>query len=218
MSGEIMKENNCGLRVGICGGTFDPIHNGHLVVAEYIRQEFDLDRVMFIPSGNPPHKDNTKVTDAELRFAMVQDAIQGNPFFEVSRIEIDRKGYTYTVDTLKALREIHGSSYHLFFIVGADVVPDLLSWKNYTEVFALCEFIAVLRPGYSYSSFSDEIRKLGEKYGAVIHTLEAPLVDISSTGVRERVRSGKSIKYLVPDPVEKFIAGKQIYRDGSSYV
>jgi nicotinate-nucleotide adenylyltransferase len=205
-----MKEP--GIRLGISGGTFDPIHYGHLIVAEEIRETNGLDRILFIPSGKPPHKRNLEVSGAEQRLSMVEAAIRTNPHFEVSRIEIDREGYTYTVDTLEQLKEIYGRETKLYFIIGADVVHDLLTWKNYEKVFSLCEFIAVLRPGYTSSSFIKTVEDLETAYSAQIHTFIGPLIDISSTMIRERAASGKSIKYLLPEEVEKYILDNGLYR------
>ena len=123
-------------RIGILGGTFDPIHNGYLIMAEIIRGAFELDRVLFIPSGNPPHKKNQTVTDAEHRYNMVCEALKGNPYFEKSRIEVDREGYTYTIDTLGILNEQYRGIADLYYIIGADVLYDLLTWKDYEKVFS----------------------------------------------------------------------------------
>jgi nicotinate-nucleotide adenylyltransferase len=140
-------------RIGISGGTFNPIHVGHLIIAEMARDMFDLDKVLFIPSGMPPHKNLGSVLSAEQRFDMVKRAVAGNPYFEESRIEIDREGYTYTVDTLKKLRELYGNDTSLYYIIGADVLNDLLTWRNAEEVFKICEFIAALRPGNDEEAF-----------------------------------------------------------------
>jgi nicotinate-nucleotide adenylyltransferase len=205
--------NNCDcIRIGISGGTFDPIHIGHLIAAEDIREKFRLDKVIFIPSGNPPHKDLKKVADSNVRFSMVQSAVSTNSHFEASRIEIDREGYTYTVDTLTELKNKYGDSAKLLFIIGADVVLDLLNWRSYERVFKFCEFIATLRPGYHRDKFDKEIKLLNERYGAVVHTVQAPLIEVSSTEVRERVSAGKSIKYLVPETVEEMIREQGLYK------
>jgi nicotinate-nucleotide adenylyltransferase len=199
------------LRIGISGGTFDPIHHGHMIIAEQIRESLELDKVIFIPSGLPPHKDDLKVTPAEHRFNMVHAAVQTNPFFEVSRIEVDREGYTYTIDTIKKLNGLFGDTVRLFFITGADVIPELLTWKNYEDLFKLCEFIAVLRPGFKKEGFMKEIGYLRSVYSAKIHTVDAPLIGISSTIIREKVKEGKSIKYLVPESVEFYILKNRLY-------
>lgn len=206
-----MQDNNF-KRIGISGGTFDPIHYGHLIIAEDVREKFKLDKVIFIPTGAPPHKDNTKVSDPEHRYNMVCAAISTNPHFEASRIEIERPGYTYTIDTLIELRQLLGANSRLFFITGADVIPELLTWKKYEQVFELCEFIAVLRPGYTREEFINEVKYLKKTYKAVIHIVEAPLIGISSTTIRERVKEHRTIKYLVPEEVEKYIYDTGLYQ------
>jgi len=198
-------------RIGISGGTFDPIHYGHMIIAEQIRESLELDKVIFIPSGLTPHKDITKVTPAEHRFNMVRAAVQTNSFFEVSRIEIEREGYTYTIDTVRQLNEIYGETARLFFIIGADVIPELLTWKDYEKLFKLCEFIAVLRPGFKKDDIMKEVEYLRSTYLAKIHIVDAPLIDISSTIIREKVKAGKSIKYLVPESVESYIIKNKLY-------
>lgn len=199
-------------KIGISGGTFDPIHHGHLIIAEQIRESLDLDRIVFIPSGMPPHKANLKVSSAEHRYNMVFNAIKTNPHFEVSRIEIEREGFTYTVDTLTRLNEVYNKDAKMFFITGADVIPDLLTWKDYERIFSLCDFIAVLRPGYKKDNFIQKIEYLKVAHSAKIHIVDAPLIGISSTIIRERVRNGKSIKYLVPESVEKYIYENGLYK------
>lgn len=199
-------------KIGISGGTFDPIHYGHLIVAEIIREKFQLEKVIFIPTGLPPHKNSAGVTNAEHRYNMVKDAIQTNPYFEVSRIEIERRGITYAVDTLTELRGIYGPDTDLFYIIGADVVRDITTWKNFKEVFPMCNFIAVLRPEHKIADFNNTIEYLKSTYMAKIHTSDIPLIDISSTYVRERVKNNKSIKYLVPESVEAYANCNGLYK------
>jgi nicotinate-nucleotide adenylyltransferase len=199
-------------RIGIMGGTFNPIHNGHLIIAEDIREKTGLDKVLFIPSGQPPHKPGYEVADAEHRFEMVRRAVCSNRHFEASRIEIDRDGPTYTINTLQELRESYGEETAIYFIIGADVVYELDTWREYETVFRLCDFIAVMRPGFDESEFSGMIRRLSAEKGARIHPVPSCLVDISSTDIRERCSTGRSIKYLVPEPVEEYIIGKGLYR------
>lgn len=199
-------------RIGIMGGTFNPIHNGHLIIAEDVHEKAALDRVLFIPSGQPPHKPGSEVAEAEHRFEMVKRAVSSNPHFEASRIEIDRTGPTYTINTLLELREMYGGVTAIFFIIGADVVPELVTWREYEKVFSLCEFIAVMRPGFDESEFSETIRRLSEEKGARIHPVRSHLVDISSTDIRERCRKGLSIKHLVPASVEEYIIKNGLYR------
>ncbi len=199
-------------KLGISGGTFDPIHYGHLIIAEEIREKLGLDRVLFIPSGNPPHKENANVTNAVFRFEMVKHAVSSNPFFYASHIETDRKGHTYTIDTLKRLKEIYGDDTEFYFITGADVVRELTTWKDYEKVFKLCNFVAVLRPGYPASDFLKDVVLLKFEFGANIHEVEAPLIGISSTIIRDRVTRGVSIRYLVPGTVENYIYKKGLYK------
>ncbi len=199
-------------RIGISGGTFDPIHFGHLLIAETLREQFRLDRVVFIPSGRPPHKPLEAVSDALHRYEMVKRAIQGNEFFEVSKIEIDRPGYSYTVDTLEELREEFGENTRIFFIIGADIVHDIVNWRNPGRIFELAEFIAVMRPGFNRDCFNRMLDDLKREYSARIHTAEAPLIGISSTIIRDRIKKGLSIKYFLPESVESYIRQNNLYR------
>jgi len=208
-----LKMVNSERRVGILGGTFDPIHIGHLIMAEQIREEFQLDKVIFIPSGNPPHKKLQTVTDAEHRYNMVCEALKENPYFEESRIEIDRKGYTYTIDTLRDLKEHNKNNAHMYYIIGADVLYDLLTWKDYEKVFEICEFIAAMRPGKDRDGFRERIRYLEKEFSAKIHEAEISLIEVSSTMIRERVKQNKSIRYLVPEAVEEYIRKNRIYME-----
>jgi nicotinate-nucleotide adenylyltransferase len=199
-------------RIGIMGGTFNPIHNGHLIIAEDVREKAGLDKVLFIPSGQPPHKPGYEVADAEHRFEMVRRAVSSNRHFEVSRIEVDRNGPTYTVNTLLELREKYSEETTFYFIIGADVVPELVTWREYEKVFCLCDFVAVMRPGFDESEFSGAIRRLSEEKGTRINPVQSHLIGISSTDIRERCRTGRSIKYLVPESVEEYISEKGLYR------
>lgn len=194
------------------GGTFDPIHYGHLITAETARNEFDLDVVVFTPTGNPPHKKGYKVTCAEHRYIMTELAINNNPYFKISRLEIDRPGYTYTIDTLREFTHMYGEATSLFFISGADAVLDILSWKNVDEVLNRCTFIAATRPGYSRIALEEKLKEIKQLYGKIVFPLEVPGMDISSTDIRERVKKGLSIKYLVPESVEMYIQKNGLYR------
>lgn len=199
-------------KIGILGGTFNPIHCGHLKVAEAVRVSFGLDKVLFVPSGKPPHKLNKEVTGAEHRYAMVECAVRSNPYFEASRVEIDRMGYTYTVDTLRLLRSLYCEGTELYFLIGSDVIDELKTWKNFREVFKLCSFIAVERPGCDREYTSNRIEQLRKQYDVTILKVEAPLVDISSTLIREFIKEKSSIKYLVPECVEEYINKNGLYR------
>ena len=205
-------------KIGIFGGTFNPIHFGHLIVAESVRESFGLDRVLFAPSGIPPHKSYDEVTGAEHRYAMVECAVRSNPYFEASRVEIDRTGFTYTVDTLNSLRTLYDNAAELYFLIGADVINELITWRNYREVFDLCSFIAVKRPGCDVRSAESGIEQLKERYNASISMIEAPLVDISSTSIREFVREHRSIKYLVPECVEEYIVKNGLYKGEGTHL
>ena len=199
-------------KIGIFGGTFNPIHCGHLIIAETVREKLSLDKVLFIPSGQPPHKPDDEVIDPEYRFEMVSRAVASNRFFEASDIEIKRVGYTYTIHTLQTLREEYGLEAELFFIVGADVIPELITWKDFRNVFKLCEFAAVLRPGHDKKVFTAEIEQLKREYNIKVHMIKAPLIDISSSSIREKCSSGKSIKYLVTEGTEEYIDKEHLYR------
>lgn len=199
--------------IGISGGTFDPIHNGHLTIAEKVRELFKLDKVLFIPTGRPPHKKGLEVSDPVHRMNMVREAVASNPFFCALDIEIARPGFTYTVDTLEQLKEMYGWNTKLFFIVGADVVFDLPSWKDHKKVFSLCEFVAVYRPGNRRKDdFFKEIQRQRQEYGAIVHVAAIPAMEISSTDIRARVREGKSIKNMVPASVERYIISNGLYK------
>lgn len=199
-------------KIGIFGGTFNPIHFGHLIIAEAVRDSFGLDRVLFVPSGMPPHKSDNEVTGAEHRYDMVNCAVRSNPYFEASRLEVDRAGYTYTVDTLNSLRRQYGNTAELYFMIGADIINELITWKDCAEVFALCRFIAVKRPYCDAGSAESNIARLKERYPISISMVKAPLIDISSTEIRERVKAQKSIKYLVPECVEEYIYKNGLYQ------
>jgi len=201
------------VKIGILGGTFDPIHYGHLIIAEEIREFCKLDKVIFIPTGLPPHKTGRRVTDPEHRYNMLTAATASNPKFDVSRVEIDREGYTYTVDTLKQLKGIYGQNSEVFFITGADVIHELLTWKEYMQVFTMCEFIAAFRPGIDREVFVREINSLQDNYSAKIHMVETPVIDISSTDIRKRICDNKTIKYLVPESIEDYIRKFGLYKN-----
>lgn len=194
-------------RVGVMGGTFNPIHNGHLVAAEEARHAFALEEVVFVPAGHPWQKEHTDVAPAEHRYLMAVIATANNPAFTVSRIEIDRDGPTYTIDTLRALRaERPGAELH--FITGADAVLQILSWKDPGAVLREARFIAATRPGYDLERLEKELPEGLEDRVAV---LEIPALAISSTDVRRRASEGRPIRYLVPDGVAAYIEKTGLY-------
>ncbi len=199
-------------KVGIMGGTFDPVHYGHLYIAECSRHRFGLEQVIFIPSGQPAHKKRTDILDPVHRLQMIRLAIASNPFFSVSTGEIDRPGPTYAVDTLEQLhQESHGVKEY-FFITGADAILEILTWKDVTRIFELCRFIAVTRPGYSLTALNRVLQDLTAGQQARIHLHETSGILISSTDIRERVIAGEPIKYLLPEGVEKYIEAHKLYK------
>ncbi len=200
-----------GLKIGICGGTFNPIHMGHLTIAELIRCEFDLDKVLFIPAGMPPHKDLKFVTDPIHRLNMVNCAVSTNPYFEAVAIEVEREGYTYTVDTLNELHKMYSPDTTFYYIIGADVVMDLLTWKRIEEVSVLTKFIAVMRTGFLDKDFVERINVLRKKFDIDVTSFEAPLIEISSTFIRDRIKNHQSVKYLVNECVEEYIKRNNLY-------
>jgi nicotinate-nucleotide adenylyltransferase len=197
--------------IGIMGGTFDPIHFGHLRAAEEVLQGFGLDRVVFVPSGRPPHKRVSEVTIPEHRFVMTELATADHPRFEVSRIELDRDGPSYTLDSLIQIRRQIGDKTKLYFITGLDAILDVPTWHNYMELFDLADFIAVTRPGYSTDALNQLKTSLGEKCFQRIHPFTVTLLAIASRDIRRYVAKGQSIRYLVPDPVWRYILENKLY-------
>ncbi len=197
-----------GQRIGIMGGTFDPVHYGHLVAADAAREQCGLQDVVFVPSGHPPHKTPDAVSDFWHRYQMVVLATATNPFFEVSRLEYERGGCSYTVDTVRAFRQLYGAGAELFFITGADAILEIIGWKQPEELLAMCRFIAVTRPGYDLRQLNT---LLGEHFSESVSILEIPMLNISSSDIRERLRRGASIKYLVPEAVEAYIIKNRLY-------
>lgn len=189
------------------GGTFDPVHYGHLVCAEEARWQFELDEVVFVPTGQPWQK--REVSPAEDRYMLTMLATAPNTKFSVSRIDIDRKGPTYTRDTLQRFKEFYGEDVDLFFITGADAVLDILTWKDPDEVLELAQLIAASRPEYDLSKL-DQIKVAGR-----MKTMQIPALSISSTDIRDRVRTGRPIRYLVPREVLRYIEERGLYSSSS---
>ena len=190
-------------RVGVMGGTFDPIHHGHLVAASEVASVHGLDEVVFVPTGQPWQKGHRAVSPAEHRYLMTVIATASNPQFTASRVDIDRGGPTYTVDTLRDLSAERGGDTDLFFITGADALAQILSWKDANQVFGLAHFVGVTRPGHTLSG--DGLPTEG------VSLLEVPALSISSTDCRNRVHAGKPVWYLVPDGVVQYIAKHRLY-------
>ena len=191
-------------RVGVMGGTFDPIHNGHLVAASEVAARFGLDEVIFVPTGRPWQKTGKNVSDAEHRYLMTVIATASNPRFTVSRVDVDRPGNTYTIDTLRDLSDKLGEGTEMFFITGADALAQILSWKEVDELFQLAHFVGVSRPGHELSS--EGLPQDG------VSLLQIPALAISSTDCRDRVRDDFPVWYLVPDGVVQYIAKHNLYR------
>ncbi|MCI8867401.1 MAG: nicotinate-nucleotide adenylyltransferase [Anaerotignum sp.] len=212
MRNEITDFQDC-KSIAIMGGTFDPIHNGHLVTAEAVRHRFKVDRVVFIPTGRPAHKTDKQVTHNEHRYLMTVLATMRNENFDVSRIEIDRPGITYTIDTIKALKKICRPDVRLYFITGADAIHQIMSWKEPERLLTLCDFVAVTRPGYRKNQMFEEIGEIREKFASRIHYMEVPALAISSSDIRERARKGEPIKYLLPQEVEDYIHKFKLYQN-----
>lgn len=196
------------MRIGILGGTFDPIHYAHLFIAEEARVRFDLARVVFVVNALPPHKQAYPVTDAAHRLRMTELAIASNPSFECSRIELDRPGASYTVDTLKALQLEHPSA-ALFFITGVDTIVEIPTWHRPDEVIRLTCFIVADRPGHTWDPGG---RDLPPALTDRVLPLSTTHLDISSTDIRRRVREGLPIRYLTPDSVAAYITAHRLYR------
>ena len=215
-------------RIGILGGTFNPIHNGHLTVAEEVRSRLKLDLVLFIPSFLPPHKAEGELPSAEQRQDMVRLAITGSPHFRMSDIEVRRGGRSYTIDTIEELRAAYPGA-ELFFITGLDSFLELRTWKDWKRLLMICSFAVLSRRGVRFRDAVDagildiaagDLEQLdtGARDQVVagteavrVHFLRIPFVDISSTDIRSRVRSGRSIKYLLPDTVERYIIDHRLY-------
>ncbi|MBD8870045.1 nicotinate-nucleotide adenylyltransferase [Nocardioides donggukensis] len=192
-------------RVGVMGGTFDPIHHGHLVAASEVQAWFDLDEVVFVPTGAPWQKSGREVSPAEDRYLMTVIATAANPRFRVSRVDIDRTGPTYTIDTLRDLGQQLPDA-DLYFITGADALANIFTWRDAEELFELANFVGCTRPGYDLGS-----EALGDIPAERVTLVEIPALAISSTDCRERTRRGEPVWYLVPDGVVQYIAKHHLY-------
>ena len=204
-----MEQNN---RIGLLGGTFNPVHLGHLVIAQNALEVFDLDKVIFIPCANPPHKTPSILASAEHRMAMLETVIEDDPRFEVSDIEIRRDGTSYTIDTVTQLKKL--SPYAEFhFIIGADSLLELHSWKDIGQLLKLCTFVTFARPGADTSRIRANDLKLDPPWAEKLleNIATSHLLDISSSDIRHRVAEGMSIRYLVPLEVEMYIAEHNLY-------
>jgi len=197
-----MSARSVGKRIGIMGGTFDPVHHGHFVAASGVQVRFDLDEVIFVPTGQPWQKTHQTVSPAEDRYLMTVIATASNPRFSVSRVDIDRSGVTYTIDTLRDLHATYEDA-ELFFITGADALEQILSWRQADELFSLAHFVGVTRPGFDLSAHHLPTGS--------VSLIEVPALAISSTAIRARVAAGEPVWYLVPDGVVQYISKRHLY-------
>jgi nicotinate-nucleotide adenylyltransferase len=226
-----------GKRIGIFGGTFDPPHTGHLMLGEEIREEFCLDEVHFLPCNQPPHKDRPDLTPAKDRFAMVVAATLQNPAFVASPIEVNRPGESYSIDTVRRLRDEFGDETELLFVVGLDSFLDIETWEGYKELLNMCHFIVVSRPGHGFDDIPARLpdwiveRVVDLRSGDIdpcsylgavgtgsprrVFLSDRVFVDISSTSIRERIIAGRSIRYRVPAEVERYIQAHGLYREAA---
>ncbi|MCI8570818.1 MAG: nicotinate-nucleotide adenylyltransferase [Lachnospiraceae bacterium] len=203
-----------GKKVGIMGGTFNPVHNGHLILAENAREAFSLDEILFIPSGNSYMKDTSSILAGGVRARMIELALEGNPYFSLSWIDLKREGPTYTCDTLAQLKERNPEDQY-YFIMGADNLLTMESWKNPGFILENCMIIAAVRGNGTESRIERAAGYLQEKYNAHISILPARYIDISSSEIRQRLKEHKSVRYMLPGNVLRYIDEKGLYREVS---
>jgi nicotinate-nucleotide adenylyltransferase len=200
------------MRIGIFGGTFDPVHNGHLLLAEQCREQASLDEVWLIPAGAPPHKETTGITPGKLRREMLEFAIAGNPAFVIKDLELNREGPSYTIETLRQLKESHPED-EFFLIIGADSVRDFHTWREPASILEQAHLIGVNRPNISLPDLSELKARLGESIITKILWVTMPGIDLSSTDIRQRVQGNKSVRYMTPRAVEVYIHNNRLYLD-----
>lgn len=219
-----------GIRLGVMGGTFDPIHHGHLYIAEETRQALSLNKVLFIPSAAPPHKEGLEITPAIHRLEMTRLATQGNPFFEVSPVEVEMGGKSYSIRTVERLLDIYGPLTEIYFITGVDAFAEISTWYEVDRLLSLCHFVATSRPGFPFSQLlgnpylpadaaptlqemdnGNPIASISLNTGKSLILLRTLLLEISATNLRNRLGQGKSAKYLLPAPVESYIINHLLY-------
>lgn len=198
-------------KLGIVGGTFDPIHNGHLILAEHARVEFGLDDILFIPTGNPPHKDKKEISFTNHRYEMVFLAIKSNPCFHISSMEMEKEYTTYTVDTIESIQNLYKDR-EIYFILGADSFCNIHLWKDYKKLLNLCNIIIAKRLDTDNKLLDEKLNIFTKTYKDSIYILESPLIEISSTDIRNRMKEGLSIRYLIPESVESYIEKNKLYK------
>ena len=212
---DLGKDPDRTYRLGIMGGTFDPIHNGHLVAAEQAFDDLDLDLVVFMPAGRPAFKQDKRVSSGEDRYAMTLLATSDNPHFLASRFEVDRDGVTYTAETLRLLREVYPDHVEFYFITGADAVSEMVTWRDAADIARLATVVAATRPGYDLDHAWDTIAASEIAFDVIY--LEVPALAISSSYLRERVGAGQSLRYLTPDPVTGYLHKHGLYGASSGH-
>ncbi|WDV44672.1 nicotinate-nucleotide adenylyltransferase [Clostridiaceae bacterium M8S5] len=203
------------MNFAIFGGTFDPIHYGHLFIAEEVRTKLQLDKIVFIPTGRSPHKKDKSVSSKRHRYEMTMLAIASNPCFEASDLEQKNNEVNYTVNTIKRFIRDRSDIENLYFIIGADTLLQLRTWRNISELFKMCKFVVVSRPGFDDDKVKQEVDKLEKENGIKIINLKAKSLQISSSDIRERVKNFHSIRYTIPEEVRNYIYRNGLYVDGS---
>ncbi|MFH0907898.1 MAG: nicotinate-nucleotide adenylyltransferase [bacterium] len=200
-------------RIGIFGGTFNPVHLGHLVMAQDAFEQFSLSRVLFLPASTPPHKAGPHVASAEHRLAMLRLAVEPDPRFEVCEEEIRRSGVSYTIDTIRHLKE-HDPGAALFFIIGSDTLRELHTWKDIHTLLELCDFVTLARPGFAVDNLTSAQLRIKDPWPERLarNVILGHLVELSSTDIRIAAEHGRSIRYLVPEPVERYIRDTRLYQ------
>ncbi|KZL93860.1 nicotinate-nucleotide adenylyltransferase [Clostridium magnum] len=199
------------IKKAIFGGTFDPIHNGHLHIAYEALYKFNLNKIIFMPSGNPPHKLGKKITNASFRYEMVKAVTREEKSFDISSYEINKINLSYTYQTLQHFNDLEkDTEWH--FLTGADCLMDIESWKNADKIFQLCKMVVFNRPGYNIENIEEQKSKVEKKYNGEIIFLDIPLLDISSTNIRNTVREGKNVSYLLPESVYNIIKQLNLYK------
>lgn len=197
-------------KIGIIGGTFDPIHNGHIYIAYEAYKKLDLDLIMFMPNGNPPHKRGKKITDDKIRCEMVEKAIAPYSFFAINYYEIEKNGLSFTYESLEYLKNSL-DEVDLYFITGADCLIDLHLWRNVNDIMKYCKFVVFNRPGFSKESIKDEKAKVEEKYNTNIIFLDLLELDISSSLIRDRIKKGLEVRFFMPEDVLSVIKRENLY-------
>jgi nicotinate-nucleotide adenylyltransferase len=198
-------------KIGLLGGTFDPIHLAHLILAEQVRDDLELDEVYFVPAGNPPHKSDEIVTEGALRSEMVYRAIEGHESFDVFDYELQQEGLTYSIDTVDAFKRLVDKEAKLFFITGADQILKIETWKSYRELLTKVNFVVARRPGSDQEQLEEKVEMLRSEIGATIQLVEIPSMEISSTHIRQRVAERRTIRYMVPAEIDEFIKLNNLY-------